>query len=65
MDVMEQMITQNPGFLQRWNWIEPWPWRKRLEGNPRDIGLVNQIEALLAEQRTQLTEMDAAGTDLH
>jgi hypothetical protein len=63
LDILDRETAQGH-LIDQWWWNGKKPWWTQLEGNPRYDTLVNRIDAMLAEQRELLREMDTPGNTL-
>ena len=61
LDIFDRETAEGRLMGDWWFWSKL-PWWQQLENDPRYTALVNKIEALLAEQRELLSEMDASGS---
>ncbi len=61
LDILDQETARGRLIYDWWDWGKL-PWWKQLEDNPRYITLMGRIEAMLAEQRELLNEMDKSGS---
>ena len=61
LDILDQE-TANGRLINDWFFWDKIPWWKQLEDNPRYIALLTRIEAMLAEQRALLKQMDESAS---